>query len=128
MSSLISKLGLIAILTCFVGALHLHADDEAWEQAEPATVSVEELEDGKLEAFATAYQDIINVATEYEQKFVDAGDDPQEAARLQQEANAAMVDIIENQDDLTIEEYNLIVTSMRSDEELQNAVHDLLDS
>ena len=128
MPSVLFKLGLVVLLAIGASFAHVaHAEGEDWG-AEPETVSVDDLDDAKIEAFAGVYQEIINIATEYEEKFVEAGDDPQEAARLQQEANEAMVQVIESEENISIEEYNVIVVSMRSDEELQNAVHEHMDS
>lgn len=127
MLSILSKLSLVAVLAFAAGLVSLQADEEQWGN-QPQTVSVDDLEDGKIETFAAVYQEIIVIITEYEAKFAEAGDDAQQAANLQNEANQAMVEVIENEENLTIEEYNLIVTSMRTDEELHAAVQEHLDS
>ena len=127
MPSLLFKLGLIALLAIGASCISVvHAQDEGWG-GEPETVSVDDLDDAKIQAFARVYQEIIEISTTYEGRFAEAGDDPQEAARLQQEANQAMVEVIENEDNISIEEYNVIVVSMRTDDELRDAVHDHMD-
>lgn len=129
MPSILLKLSLVAILA-LVGSLtaqQIQANEGEWG-AEQQSVSVDDLDEGKIETFASVYGKIIEIAVEYEAKFAEAGDDAQQAAALQQQANEAMVAVIESEENLTIEEYNLIVTSMRSDEELFNAVQEHLDT
>lgn len=128
MPSVLFKIGLIAVLLVAASLTQsVHAEGEEWG-AQPQAVSVDDLSEAKIVAFAGVYQEIIRIATEFESKFAEAGDDPQKAAQLQHQANQAMVEVIENEDLISIEEYNAIVTSMRTDEELQNAIHEHLES
>lgn len=71
----------------------------------------------ELVDFAHAYIDVQEIQQEMEQRLAQV-QDPEEANRVQQEANEAMAVAVEDQD-LTVERYSEIVIVLNTDEELR---------
>ncbi|MFW5829847.1 MAG: DUF4168 domain-containing protein [Planctomycetota bacterium] len=126
--SRLTRFGLAAMLVAGVGlATGLNAQEQGAAPNQPQTVTLDELSESKVKAAAKAYQAVIDISQKYEQKFADVGDDVEKARNLQEEATDKMITAIK-QADLTIEEYNTIIPSMRSDDDLRQAIQQHMEN
>lgn len=126
MPSFLRNTGLALLLSTGFATGHLAAEEQGWAPAEPETVTLEDLEQGQLQAFASAYHGVITIVKEYEEKFAEVGDDANQASALQQEVNEQLIQVIDDQENLSIQDYNVIITSMGNDPELYAAIRELM--
>lgn len=110
----------LAVTTLFVVAVPLFA--LAASQSESAVDVSEE----KLEAVAKAYLQVFRIEQSYQPR-IQGAQSPDEANQLQQAANQEMVEAIENEDDVTVNEYSEIMRAIGDDEELGERLQAVVD-
>ncbi|TKT57365.1 DUF4168 domain-containing protein [Rhizobium sp. LC145] len=81
--------------------------------------------DQKIEAFAVAYLQVDKVRQEYSTK-IGATSDAATKQQLQTEASKKMVQVVEGSPDMSVEEYNAILTAAEKDPALVQRVQDKL--
>lgn len=92
----------------------------------PDMAPAPEVDDAKLQSFVTAFLQVNEVGQEYQPQLEAAAGDEAEQARLQEEASAQMVQVVENSDGITVEEYSAILTSAQSDPDLAGQINELI--
>lgn len=102
--------GILAALTALL--IPVGADAQIEQQEAPPPPDHEELVD-----FVNAYIDVQEIQVEMEQRLADV-QDPEQANQVQQEANEAMAEAVEDHD-MTVERYSQIVIVLNTDEELR---------
>jgi len=85
-------------------------------QAPPPAADIE-VSDTQLEAFADAQSTLGEIQQDYAGR-MQSVDDPEKANELREEANAEMVDAVE-ESGLTVETFNQIAQAVQNDPELQ---------
>jgi hypothetical protein len=100
--------------------LPMGVDAQVQEQDAPDRPDREELTE-----FVEAYIDVQEIQMEMEQALATV-QDPEEANQIQQQANEAMADAIED-NDLTVERYSEIVMVLNTDEELREEFAELYE-
>ena len=90
-------------------------------------VAAAEMSDEKLKAVASAYIKVFEVQQTYAPR-IETAETPEEANRLQQAANQEMMDVIENEENVTVEDYNDVITALRDDEELRDRLQAQVDA
>jgi hypothetical protein len=86
----------------------------AQETAPPAQAEAV-LPDALLTSFVTAVLEINDIAESYQPR-IEAAEDPSTRAMLEEEAQLAMVDAIEQNEGITVEEYLQISQAARTDQ------------
>lgn len=77
-----------------------------------------ELSDSKIQAVAEAYVQVFEIQSAYAPR-IEAAQSPEEAQQLQQRANEEVVEVIREQEGVTVEEYSQIVNLAQSDEQVR---------
>lgn len=101
-------------------------------QAQPAQVqpgdggATATVSDQKIEAFAVAYLKVDKVRQEYSAK-IGATADTAQKQQLQTEASQKMVQAVEGSPDMSVEEYNTILTAAQKDPALVQKVQEKLE-
>lgn len=114
------KAYLAMLLAGFVGA-STHAMAMQAETSGPATTETSvQLSDANLLKFSIAMDSIQQIGAKYETEFQNASD-PEQAQKLQQQAQSEMVDAVESAG-LSTEEYNAIAQQAQVDEALRNKI------
>lgn len=98
---------------------------QEYQQSNPQQASAENVGGEKLDKFVDALAEI-SVIREAVAVELEAADDMEQAQKLQQEAQAEMIEAVETAG-LTVEEYNQIATVMGSDPELAERVRNRLE-
>ncbi len=95
---------------------------DPWEQqqADPADFSEED-----IDKVATAYVDIIDIRESYHEKLANV-EDPDEAQQIQMEANEKITETVE-ENGVSVETYNDVITAAQSDEGLMNDLLSKID-
>ncbi len=75
--------------------------------------------DSDLSKAANAYVEITGIQEEFQQSIQQAGNDKEKIQQLQREANADMIEAVE-EEGLDAERYNQIIQSVRADEDLSD--------
>ncbi len=93
-----------------------------WEQqqANPADFSDEE-----IDKVASAYVDIIDIREGYHERLANVKD-PEEAQQIQMEANEKITEAVE-ENGVSVETYNDVITAAQSDEGLMNNLLSKID-
>ncbi|MFO8111656.1 MAG: DUF4168 domain-containing protein [Desulfosalsimonadaceae bacterium] len=96
---------------------------DPWEQqqADPADFSEEE-----IDKVAGAYVDIIDIREGYQEKLANVKD-PDEAQQIQMEANEKITETVE-ENGVSVETYNNVITAAQSDEGLMNDLLSKIDA
>lgn len=115
---LAAALGLAVAMAAAPGMV---SAQEGYDQAPPPV----ELTETKINQFVDALQEISDIRHEVSAQMEAAGD-MEEAQRLQQDAQAQMIEAVENAG-LTVEEYNQIASTMGSDPEMQEEIRSRLE-
>jgi hypothetical protein len=113
----------LALSAMLAAGLALGAAPVALAQTAPPPAAIPEAQsfsDAELETFAVAYLDVQQVGTEWGPR-IQGAPSPEEAARLEQEALAEMIERVEAQG-LSVDQYNAILQSAQIDPELQQRV------
>ena len=76
-----------------------------------------DLSEAKLRTVARVYLDVFQVQQVYRPQ-IEAAQSQQEAQRLQQQSNREMTEIIEDEENLTVDEYSKIVSAAQQDQQL----------
>ena len=100
--------------------LPMGVDAQVQQQDAPDPPDREELTE-----FVEAYIDVQEIQMEMEQALATV-QDPEEANQIQQQANEAMADAIED-NDLTVERYSEIVMALNTDDELRQEFAELYE-
>lgn len=118
------RIAAVAIVLAAFAPIPLAAQEGAAPppQQEAPQVTLEDLGEHKVEAFASAYLDILDTATAYQDKLTATQDDLAESRRVQEEMRAEMVQAIKDEENLTLQEYNTIIAAMNSDQSIRQAV------
>ena len=100
---------------------------EQQEEAQPMPQEQEvpEVSDEQIDAFVEAHVNVNEVREEYTQRLQEA-EDQEEAQQLQQEANQAMTDAIEDSG-MDIEEYEEVAMAVNADPEVRDDVMERLE-
>lgn len=118
--------GLATALVMLVGGLMLSAPASAQQQQEqPQAQEPIEVSDDELETFAEAHLEVQEVRTELQASLQQA-ENAEEAQSAQQEANAEMVEIIQDHD-MTTERFSRIVNGINADPELQERFDEVVE-
>lgn len=118
--------GLAAALVMLVGGLMLSAPASAQQQQEqPQAQEPIEVSDDELETFAEAHLEVQEVRAELQASLQQA-ENAEEAQSAQQEANAEMVEIIQDHD-MTTERFSEIVNGINADPELQERFDEVVE-
>lgn len=92
----------------------------------PAQVpTAENFSEDQLRSFAVATLQIQNVGQEYQPR-MEAAETTEEQQTLAQEANAQMVQIVEQVEGITVPEYNAIAEAARADPEIMQQINTLI--
>lgn len=94
-------------------------------QPMPQEQEVPEVSDEQIDAFVEAHVNVNQVREEYTQRLQEA-EDQEEAQRLQQEANQAMTDAIEDSG-MDIDEYEEVAMAVNADPEIRDQVMERLE-
>jgi hypothetical protein len=105
---------LTSAVTALAFALGPVAPALAQETAPPAEAEAV-LPDALLTSFVTAVLEINTIAETYRPR-IEGTEDPSARARLEEEAQSAMVDAIEQNEGITVEEYLQISQAARTDQ------------
>ena len=98
-------------------------DDDRLAQAAQAAQGDAQFSDGDLENFIEAARDLSQIQQDYQPRVQAAGDD-QQAAELQSQANAEMVQAIQ-ESGLTVQTYQQIYARLQEDNGSRERVRDL---
>lgn len=88
--------------------------------------SAADISDEKLKAVARAYIEVFQINKSYEPK-IEAAQTTDEADELREAANQEMIDVIENEENVTVNEYNDVINALRDDEELRDRLQAHVD-
>lgn len=77
-----------------------------------------DLSNSKIEAVAEAYLKVFEIQNTYRPQ-IEAAQNPEQAQRLQQQANDETVKIIREQEGLTVEEYSQVINLAQSNEQVR---------
>ena len=89
---------------------------DPWEQQQQDIRT--DFSDEEIENAANAYMDIIEIREEYHGKLTEV-EDPEAAQEIQMEANERITQAVE-ENGISVETYNDIITAAQTDEELMN--------
>lgn len=121
--------GLASALVMLVGGLMLSAPASAQQQQQQQQQSQTqepiEVADDELESFAEAHIEVQDVRAEL-QASLQQSENAEEAQSAQQEANAEMVEIIQDHD-MTTERFSQIVNGINADPELQERFDEVVE-
>ncbi|WP_185961413.1 DUF4168 domain-containing protein [Telmatospirillum sp. J64-1] len=101
------------------------AQQDPAPQQQTAPQAQHDFDDAKLVQFASAADDMAGVAQEYETRLQNATSE-EEGMRLREEANAEMMGILQ-ENGLSVEEYNQILTAALSDPALHARIIELAE-
>lgn len=90
------------------------------------SIASADISDEKLEVLARVYLEVYEINQSYKSR-IEAADTTEEANQLQQAANQAMLDVIENEDDVTVNEYNDVISALGNDDELRERLQAQVD-
>ncbi len=82
--------------------------------------------DAKLEAVASSYLDVMDIQQEYGPK-IEAAETAEEARAVQQEASEKIVQAIEDRENVTVDEYNQIMSEIQENEQLRDRLIAAID-
>ena len=88
--------------------------------------SAGEMSEEKLKAVANAYIKVFEIQKTYGPQ-IETAQTPEEANQLQQAANQKMVEVIENEENVTLDEYNDVISEIGNDEELRTRLQTHVD-
>ena len=88
--------------------------------------SAAEMSEEKLKAVASAYIKVFEIQKTYGPQ-IETAQSPEEANQLQQAANEKMVEVIENEENVTLDEYNDVISEIGNDEELRTRLQTHVD-
>ena len=95
----------------------------ALAQQDPTSAITEsEMTNEKLRSFAVATLEFQTINQEYQPRF-EAAASPEAQQQIAQEANAEMVLVVEQIDDLTVPEYNAIAEAARNNPEIMQQIN-----
>ncbi|WP_322893530.1 MULTISPECIES: DUF4168 domain-containing protein [unclassified Yoonia] len=117
-----------------VAALFAAAPVTVMAQAEPATPPVtqetapmaQEVSSAEIDAFATAYEDVIAIDAEYAPQ-LEQETDPQAQQLLLEEAQIEKASVVEAVDGITVDRYVEILTMAQADPELTAQIVERLE-
>lgn len=115
------------LLIAVVGLFHLLLYTQSFAQppaGQPAPPSQQTVSEGELQSFAKAYVEVEEIRTSHEAALSQT-QEPEQAAKIQQEANGKMVQALEKQG-LTPESYMRIFNTVNSDSALAKRALDLI--
>lgn len=111
---------LMLTLTTPLLALQESSQQESQQQASPGEQSQQtaRFDESKLEAVAKAYVKVAKIEESYKPR-IDRARSDEEKKRLEQEAMREMAKAIEDQEGVSVEEYNEIMTAAQTDDQLR---------
>ncbi|MFO7860051.1 MAG: DUF4168 domain-containing protein [Desulfosalsimonas sp.] len=126
MRNTISKTHLIIAcalaLVCFLCAPAAAQSQDTGQQQQQQQQETPDFSDDRIQKTAEAYTEITKIREEYQDEFSQA-EDSEQAQELQTRINEKITDAIE-QNDMSVEDYNEVITAAQTDEDLRA---DLLD-
>lgn len=116
-----------ALLAAGLMTATVHAQEGTANTEQPqASVPAQDFDDGQLEQFADASQEIAAVSQEYTQRLQEAeNEEAQQEVRM--EANEKMVEIVEDSG-LDVDTFNAIGQAIQQDPELMQRVQEMAQS
>lgn len=116
-----------AVFLAFAPQAAMAQQAQGRTQAAPDTSNIT---DEDLNAFASAWLDVRGVAQSYQPRIAQAaqGGDKAEAQRLSQEANAQMKAAIDDNPDITVDEYREIVSAAKADSMFAQRLSSILEA
>lgn len=117
-----SRATLTAVSAAFLVAI---ASGGLQAQQQPAPQDIE-VDDQELRTFTETHIEIEEVRAEIQAKMQEA-EGRQEAQQIQQQANQQMMQIIEAEDDITVERYSQIASAVNGNAELRERFQQLKD-
>jgi len=112
----------LTLASIFAAALALSGTavaQQALEQPQAAT----NVSDADLERFAVARDSIVSIQEDYSARLQGAGD-PEEAGKLQQQANEEMIGAVQEAG-LDVESFNAIAMALQGNPELQKKLEEV---
>ena len=91
----------------------------------PAQSPAQNFSEDQLRSFAVATLQIQDVGQEYQPR-MEAAESTEEQQTLAQQANAQMVQIVEQVEGITVPEYNAIAEAARADPEIMQQINTLI--
>lgn len=91
-------------------------------EAQAPAATAPQIDEQKLQSFATAFLEVSEVTQEYQPQIAAAGS-VEAQQKLQQEAGQKMVDAVNSTDGITVEEYNMIIQAAQADPELAQRIN-----
>lgn len=89
--------------------------------------SVHDISDEKLEAVARAYIEVYQINQSYKSR-IEAAKTTEEADQLKAAANQAMKEVIDNEEAVTVTEYNDVIQAVGDDGELRERLQAQVDA
>jgi hypothetical protein len=119
--------GVTAVALGFAGSLGVATAQETSpaapaSEAQAPAATAPQIDEQKLQSFATAFLEVSEVTQEYQPQIAAAGS-VEAQQKLQQEAGQKMVDAVNSTDGITVEEYNMIIQAAQADPELAQRIN-----
>lgn len=120
MTTRFAALGMTALLALGAAAPLAQAEQQTGQNSATTQQQAQDIPDAKVKAFAQAAQQVSEIAREWQPKVKQArqAGETEKAQKAMKQANTEIRAAIEQQDDLTLDEYKRIGSQARQNEQL----------
>lgn len=110
------------VSTLALGPTACWAQDGGHTQQNGDQLAAEDVGPEKAEAFARVFVGIREKVDEYQPKITAVADDQQKSEQLRSELQSEMVQVIESEEEISIQDYNTIIAAMRQDDAIRQKI------